>query len=177
MLKGEKVNIRPMGTGDVELFYNWNTEKEHMGEFMGVEMYYKDIYIESMKNFFSDSNALYAIIEDKENKPIGMINYRNQRNNQGVVDIGMLLAIPEMRGNGIGEEALRLFVDYLFRTKILARIQFQTRVENIAMRRIGEKVGFTVEGLLRGYRFDQGMYRDYYMVAMTKEDWVNSIII
>ncbi len=175
MLKGQKVNIRPMETDDLELLYKWNTEQEHMGDYMGANMAYKDIYIENIKNNFSDYYTFFAIIEDKENKPIGIIEYHSQKNNQGVGDIGIMLAIPETRGKGIGEEALELFVDYLFKTRVLARIQFQTRVENIAMRSIGEKVGFTVEGILRSYRFDQGMHRDYYMIAMTKEDWINRV--
>lgn len=176
MLKGQNVNIRPMDKEDLDLFYKWTTNQEYMGEYMGADMFYKDMYIESIKNNFSDYNALHVIIEDKENKPIGVMNYHFQRNNLGVCDIGMMLANETLRGKGIGEEALRLFVDYLFKAKVLARIQFQTRVENTAMRRIGEKVGFTIEGILRNYRFDQGMYRDYYMVAITKEDWLNRII-
>lgn len=173
MLRGQRVNIRPIDKDDLELFYSWNTEQECMGDYMGANMFYKEMYMESMKSNFSDYNVMYAIIEDKENKPIGIIDYHIQRNNQGVADIGMLIADPSMRGKGIGEEALSLISDHLFKTKVLARIQYQTRVENIAMKRIGEKVGFMVEGTLRSYRFDQGMYRDYYMIAMTKEDWIN----
>lgn len=171
MLKGEKVNIRPMCNDDLEFFYLWHTEQEHMGNFMGADMYYKDMYFENMKKNLTDHTALFAMIEDKENRPLGIINY-HQKNHHVVAEIGMLLAYPADRGKGIGEETLRLFTDYLFRTKAIARIQYQTRVDNAAMRRIGEKVGYTVEGVLRNYFYDQGKFRDYYMIAMTKEDWL-----
>ncbi|MGB7606363.1 MAG: GNAT family N-acetyltransferase, partial [Lutisporaceae bacterium] len=100
MLKGQKVNIRPIDKDDLELFYKWTAEQECMGDFMGANMFYKDIYIESIKNSFSDYNVMYAIIEDKENKPIGIIDYHIQKNNQGIADIGMLIANPETRGKG-----------------------------------------------------------------------------
>lgn len=176
MLKGQKVNIRPMCNEDLELFYTWHTEQEHMGDFMGASMHYKDAYVENMKKNFSDHHSMFAIIEDKESKPLGIISYRS-RNDSAVAEVGMLLADPEVRGKGIGEEALRLFTDYLFNIRTFARIQYQTRVDNAAMKRIGEKVGYTVEGILRNYFYDQGKYRDYYMIAMTREDWLANQII
>jgi RimJ/RimL family protein N-acetyltransferase len=143
-----------------------------MGDYMGANMFYKDAYIEHMKKNLTEYTSMFAIIEDKENKPLGIISYHTLKNNQSVAEVGMLLADPDIRGKGIGEEALRLFTDYIFNTKTLARIQYQTRVDNAAMKRIGEKIGYTVEGVLRGYWYDQGKYRDYYMIAMTKEDWL-----
>lgn len=173
MLRGKMINIRPMNSEDLELFYTWMSEQEYMGDYMGAEMYYKDTYIENMKKNFSDHNTMFAVIEDKDKKPLGIINFFTHRGNSVTADIGMLLADASTRGKGIGEEALRLFTDFLFNTKTFARIQYQTRVENIAMKRIGEKVGYSVEGILRNYRFDLGRCRDYYMIAITREDWLN----
>ena len=67
---------------------------------------------------------------------------------------------------------MRIFIEYLFNSKQIMRVQFLTRVDNRSMVTIGEKVGFISEGILRKYRFEQGEYRDFYMMAITREEWV-----
>jgi RimJ/RimL family protein N-acetyltransferase len=173
MLRGQKLNIRPMSEADLELFYTWMSEQECMGDFMDADMHYKDSFIESFKKQFNDSTIFYGIIEDKNCKPLGVINHRAIRQGSGGTEIGMMIAEPECRSKGIGQEALSMFVNYIFKTKPFFRIQYHTRVDNISMKTIGEKIGFTVEGILRNYSYNQGAYRDHYIIAITREDWLN----
>lgn len=172
MLKGKNINIRPMGSEDLEIFYTWQTNQEHMGPFMGAQLHYKESFTEGIKKMFQDHNAFITIIEDKEGKPIGVLNYNLVRQGLCGIEIGMLIAEEGYRGKGIGKEALALFVDFLFTSKPFFRIQYQTRTDNVAMKSIGEKLGFTVEGRMKGYMYDQGSYKDYYLLAMTREDWL-----
>lgn len=39
------------------------------------------------------------------------------------------------------------------------------------MRTIGEKAGFILEGVLKKYKFEQGDYRDYCLMAVTRDEW------
>ncbi len=172
MLKGKNINIRPMSHEDVDIFYKWQTTQEHMGPFMGAQLHYKENFAEGIKKMFQDHNAFITIIEDKEGKPIGVLNYNLVRQGLCGIEIGMLIAEEDYRGKGIGKEALAMFVDYLFTSKPYYRILYETRVDNIAMKNIGEKLGFKVEGVMKGYMYDQGSYRDYYLLAITREDWL-----
>ena len=172
MLTGNKCLIRPLSIEDLDLTYKWSTEQNHLGSFMGAKMIYKDKYKEKMKNVFSDNSSFYAIIEDTSNHPLGLINYFQTKASDVTLEIGILIAKPEARGKGIGEEALRLFIDYIFNTQPqIRRIQFKTRIDNKGMKRIGEKVGFKIEGTLRNYKFDQGEIRDYHMASIIRENW------
>jgi [ribosomal protein S5]-alanine N-acetyltransferase len=67
----------------------------------------------------------------------------------GNSEIGIAL-FPEHRGHGIGTEAQRQLVDYLFSTTIAHRLQAGTEVGNGAEQRALERVGFRREGVQRG---------------------------
>ena len=89
----------------------------------------------------------------------------------GVCEIGILV-FGDARGQGFGHEAVALLTEYLF-GEGLARVQASTTVENVPMRRVLERVGYTFEGVLRDYlpgadggRDDSAMY------AVTHGDWV-----
>jgi RimJ/RimL family protein N-acetyltransferase len=51
---------------------------------------------------------------------------------------------------GVGTQAQRLLVRYLFAHTPAHRIVASTEVDNVAERRALEKIGFTAEGIARG---------------------------
>lgn len=73
------------------------------------------------------------------------------------IGIGML---PEVRGLGYGTEAQRLLVDYLFAHTHVNRVEATTEVSNTAEQWALSKAGFTREGVLRGFGFRDGAWRD-----------------
>ena len=68
----------------------------------------------------------------------------------GVFEIGIEVFDPAARGNGIGRLALARFVTLLFDEEHAHRIQLTTDVDNLAMQRVAEHVGFTREGRSAG---------------------------
>ncbi|MER5428301.1 GNAT family protein [Streptomyces sp. NPDC002588] len=68
--------------------------------------------------------------------------------------------LPETRGRGVGTEAQRQLVRYLFAHTTVVRIEADTEAENIAEQRALEKVGFSREGLMRSIAFRDGQWRD-----------------
>ena len=88
----------------------------------------------------------------------------------GVCEIGISL-FAEAQGQGFGREAVRLFTQYLF-DEGLERVQASTAVNNAAMRRVLELVGYGFEGILRSYGPTRdGGREDYAMYAATRGDW------
>lgn len=78
-------------------------------------------------------------------------------------------------GRGVMPTALALGVDHLFAAReaggvSLHRVEADIRPENVASRRVVEKLGFREEGLLRRYLFIDGAYRDHIAYALTVED-------
>jgi RimJ/RimL family protein N-acetyltransferase len=89
----------------------------------------------------------------------------------GVFEIGIEVFDPAVRGTGIGRRALELFVTHLFEQERAHRVQLTTDVDNVAMQRVAEHVGFTREGLLRAFMPSKDGPRDYLMYGVTRADW------
>ena len=171
MLNGDNVIIRPIEKGDFELFYSWIQNQKYLGDFMDMEMVYKDYFLENFEKSTKNVTRFYAIIEDKDGKSIGEINSMEVIGSNTTLEIGLLIAEESSRGKGIGIECIRLFVNYLFKTKNIMRIQYKTRTDNVAMKTIGEKTGFKIEGVLKKYGFVDGDFRDFYVMAITRDNW------
>ncbi|MDH5225630.1 MAG: GNAT family N-acetyltransferase, partial [Actinomycetota bacterium] len=58
----------------------------------------------------------------------------------------------------------------LFIDEAAHRVQLTTDVENEAMSRVAERVGFTLEGVLRSFMPSADGPRDYRMYAITGSD-------
>lgn len=110
-----------------------------------------------------DSSHLTVTVGDEcagvvEWRPVGRM---------GNCEIGIAL-FPDHRGHGVGTEAQRLLVDYLFDTTTAHRIQAGTEVDNVAEQTALEQVGFRREGVTRGHHFRAGEWRDSVMYAVLR---------
>jgi RimJ/RimL family protein N-acetyltransferase len=92
----------------------------------------------------------------------------------GVFEIGIEVHDPAARGSGIGRQALDQFVSHLFEEEHAHRVQLTTDVDNAAMRRVAERLGFALEGTLRGFMPSPDGPRDYLMYAITRADWLET---
>jgi RimJ/RimL family protein N-acetyltransferase len=89
----------------------------------------------------------------------------------GVCEIGITL-LPDVRGKGFGREAVAQFTELLFSEKAMERVQASTALDNMAMRRVLELVGYRYEGVLRSYApGGAGAREDYVMYAVVRPDW------
>jgi RimJ/RimL family protein N-acetyltransferase len=109
----------------------------------------------------------WFFIEKKDGTKIGYVAHYLARR-QHEIGYGV---IPEERGKGYCTEAATIIVDYLFLTKNIMRIQADADAENMASRRVLEKVGFTHEGVLRKMFFVQGEWRDAVLYSILRDEW------
>jgi len=89
----------------------------------------------------------------------------------GVFELGIDVFEEADRGKGLGTEALRLLLTRLFERERAHRVQATTDVDNAAMRRVCDRMGFAFEGVLRSFMPSASGPRDYAMYAITKDDW------
>jgi hypothetical protein len=72
-------------------------------------------------------------------------------------------------------EAVKLIVEYLFRTKDIERIEALTDTDNLASQGVLEKVGFKREGILRKRALIKGEYRDDLIYGILREEWIMNV--
>jgi ribosomal-protein-alanine N-acetyltransferase len=75
-------------------------------------------------------------------------------------------------GRGLMTEALAAVVGYGLVDMGLNRIEALVDPRNRAMLRVLEKLGFTVEGMLREYEIEGGVPVDLYMLSLLRREWL-----
>jgi RimJ/RimL family protein N-acetyltransferase len=117
-------------------------------------------------------NGFLEFAVEADGRFVGTVQARRPENAmpRGVFEIGIEL-LPEERGRGFGREAVQSMVELLFQTHGAHRVQASTWVENAAMRRVLERLGWRLEGVLREFMpTAEGELHDYALYAVTTSD-------
>jgi len=88
----------------------------------------------------------------------------------GAYEIGVLVLEPAERGRGVGTAAVTLLTELLFVERNAHRVHFLTDVDNAAMRRSGERIGYRLEGIVRGSVELDGQLHDDALYGLTRDD-------
>jgi RimJ/RimL family protein N-acetyltransferase len=79
-----------------------------------------------------------------------------------------LIGDPAFRGQGLAEEATRLWIEYGVNSLDLEKIYVSTLQTHLSNIRLNEKVGFHVEGLLRDEVLIDGTRHDVLRMGYCK---------
>ena len=82
---------------------------------------------------------------------------------------------PTARSKGTGTEAVRLLTKLIFENSRLRRLFAHVHVENLASRRVLEKNGYALEGVLRQHFIVNGQPTDEALYAILRSDLVQLI--
>jgi RimJ/RimL family protein N-acetyltransferase len=115
-----------------------------------------------------DGGVLMVVRGDER---LGFMNWRRRLSAPAAHcwEIGIAL-LPEARGQGYGTQAHRLLARYLFAHTTVHRIEAATEVGNLAEQRALDKAGFTREGVLRGFGWRDGAWRDGVTYSLLRTD-------
>lgn len=98
----------------------------------------------------------------------GTIDLRVGPDDPQVGEVGFLIA-PAHRGRGYATTAVRTLTDWGFDALGLARVQWRAEVGNEPSRRVAQKAGFTMEGLLRQSLEDDGRRYDCWVGSRLRD--------
>lgn len=122
----------------------------------------------------ADDRAVLAV-ENEDGDLIGSVSWFSVQHGPTAacraINIGISL-FPPARGKGYGTDTQRQLAEYLFRTKLVERIEAGTDIDNIAEQRALESAGFTREGVLRHAQFRAGEWRDVVLYSRLRSDLV-----
>jgi ribosomal-protein-alanine N-acetyltransferase len=172
LLEGKRVNLRALEKEDIEFFADCFNNLDFWGDNPFWEQVSKS---EWMKHFENPPNAAVLvewtrfIVQKKNGSRIG-VAWHMLNQPYRMMEISYFLVSNE-RGKGYGTEVVRLLVDYLFLSKDIVRIQATTNVRNKASQRLLEKTGFRIEGTMRKFQFVKGVWTDYYLHSILRDEW------
>jgi RimJ/RimL family protein N-acetyltransferase len=87
--------------------------------------------------------------------------------------VGLSL-LPAARGRGLGVDVVRLLCHYGFAVRGLRRLQVDTLADNAAMIAAATRVGFELEGTLRGSAWVDGRVLDEVVLGLLAAEWTSS---
>jgi len=174
LLEGKLVNLRAIEKEDVDFQFACVNQINFWGEYTHppyeqIPKWYLMQLAENPNDFQKVIEFKVFIIEKKDGTKIGLIWHHTNRP-YGTMEIGCFL-VPSERGKGYGAEATQLMVDYLFLSKDIVRIDICTNVRNKPAQRALEKAGFRVEGTIRKHQLVRGVWNDFYLLGILREEW------
>lgn len=120
-------------------------------------------FIKSLEN--NDSKRVYAVYTKFENIHIGNISLQNIDRTNKKAEVALIFGEKQFWNKGYATEALSLLIKIAKNIK-LHRLYFGTHAENIAMQKLGERLGFLKEGVLKDSQLKNGKYNDIVLYGL-----------
>jgi RimJ/RimL family protein N-acetyltransferase len=169
-VRGTRVRLRPLTLADVEpLAAAADEDPGNLGP--GGDDRRERLRRQIERSPTLVSEGFLALAVEVDGDLVGDVQARAPKNAMppGVCEIGISL-FADARGRGVGREAVELFTRYLLDEGI-ERVQASTALDNAAMRRVLERLGFAFEGVLRDFApAAEGGREDYALYAFTRRD-------
>ena len=170
-ISGERLYLSPVSHDDADSFIKWINEDKtlavNFGQYPLIVSSISDLnwIYEPPKNMHR-----FAIVLHDNDTLIGSISLHNIDHLNRNAYIGVFIGGEENRGKGCGAEAIRLILEYGFKTMNLHSINLTVHADNYAGIKCYEKVGFRVVGRLPEVLFINGKYVDkIYMSILESE--------
>lgn len=172
-LIGKKIILRELKENDMQLFNKLMNSSEIEQSVVGwskpVTMIEQITWFQNIKNYDTIRYTI-ANIDDTEIYGTLIISKLDWKNRSCGLDIKLL---SDARGKGIGNESIKLAIDYIFNELNMNRIGINIIDTNIPSKKLFEKNGFVKEGVLREAVFKNGKYNNLFTYSLLKKDYLN----
>lgn len=101
---------------------------------------------------------------------IGTVSARDLSRVQGRIEVGYMLS-GEYVGRGLGTRAVSMMLERLFSMPFLYRVWLGTAADNLASQGLARKLGFTLEGVMRGHYVVDGTRKDQQVWGLLRPEW------
>lgn len=166
----EKINIRKFNVEDIENKIRWINDADNN------QYLHYDLPLEYNKTLswyekIKDNEARYDAIIEYNNVPVGVIGLINIDEKNKKAEYYITLGEKEYKGKGIATIATKQIIDYGFNNYNIEKIWLCVDDKNTIAKKLYEKVGFKLEGILKKDIYFKGEMIDRCMYGICKEDW------
>jgi RimJ/RimL family protein N-acetyltransferase len=110
----------------------------------------------------------FAIVDAEDGSFLGIAVAVRLDEQASEAELGYILA-PEARGRGAATEALRRLTEWGF-ARGLQRLELRVDGDNEPSKRVAERCGYTLEGVLRSVHFKEGRRSDLFIYSRLPGD-------
>lgn len=160
-LVGRKVAVQPYGAADVTVDHvGWLNDPEVV-KFSNQRFRRHDLascqaYFDS---FAGSANSFLSVRRLSDDKAVGTLTvYRSPHH--GTADVGIMIGEPSAWGQGIGQDAWSLVIDWLIEGEKLRKVTAGTLGCNMGMLRLMQRSGMVEEAIRREQELVDGVAQD-----------------
>jgi RimJ/RimL family protein N-acetyltransferase len=174
VLEGEGIRLEPMGPEHAQGLYNRGRCAEDwslLPRACFVDLADTRQWIDEA---LADNSALpFVIVESAKGKVVGSTRYLNIRPEHRSLEIGWTWLGQEWQRTGVNTEVKALLLTHAFERLACIRVEFKTDARNLRSQRALERIGATMEGVLRNHMIVQGgYYRDSVYFSVIDSEWL-----
>ncbi len=180
VLEDERVILRPVSISDISLLEEYVINEPELWQFSLVAIQKPaDLrgYIESAIQSRTDKFAYAFIVYDKVTQAyVGSTRFYDIQSGFETTQLGYTWYSKKVWGTGLNQHCKFLLLQFAFEQMYFKRVEF--RADNNNKRSIAamQKIGCTIEGVLRSHLpKPDGTRRDSIVLSITKEDWESSV--
>jgi RimJ/RimL family protein N-acetyltransferase len=176
MIKGKKVVLRKVKTGDLPLLHKWINYPSVKRFWHGRDKTRSKDWIERhFTPIISGKSDSSCWVIEVVNKPIGLMYNTPGKSDgnefNGRIELDILIGEVEEWGKGYGTDALQAMINFIFEKQRAERVFLTPYVSNDRAIHLYQKVGFQKEGILRHFEKFEGKFVDCIMMSIIKEDF------
>ena len=174
VLENETVKLIPLKTEHWEVL--WPVAKQmDLYQYGSSDISTIDKLKDYIKTALTDERVIaFTIFDKRTNTYVGSTRYGLIDSKNKVLHIGWTWISPATQGTGFNHKMKFLMLEYAFETLQFKKVEFRIDERNIKSRKAVEKLGATLEGILRKNVTTKGNFRrSSCCYGILKEEWEN----
>lgn len=171
MIIGERVILRPLGREDLPMMCKWRNDPEarrFLFSYLPISMAEEEVWFEG---YLRQGKNRVFIAQTRDGKPIGYLLVSNIDHKNQNAEIGIHIDEKEYQGQGLGKDALRTLLRFLFSEMNLHRVYLYVHDYNERAINFYKKMGFVMEGTLRDAIFTEGGFHDNLLFSILRKEF------
>lgn len=170
-IKGNLVYLSPMDLkNEAKIITQWINEDEDIAYFSGFfNSLLGEEKTEKMIEKWNEDPFSFSIVDMKDHEYVGNISLFGFDSQKMVATLGIFIGKP-YRGRGIGQEAIKLIIDYAFNSLNMRAIHLEVFAYNEKAYSVYKKLGFVECGRWHESRYHQGKYHDVILMELLREE-------
>ena len=172
-LIGERLYLRESDFQDCTYFAKWE-QLDSVTKFLTIDRdrNYQQVVTEFVKRLGDATQLQFTICLKENGEPIGRIYISRIDEHYDSLDLTRIyIGDDRFRGQGYGEEALRLVLRFAFAEKGCERVTLDYFTGNETAANLYRKLGFQEEGVMRHSGKKEGVYIDLHLMSILRKEY------
>lgn len=176
VLENHHVRIAPLTEKDADHLFPVAAEDKSLVQYSPYDIHepalLREYVTKSLQDRKNEKRYAFSIFDKEMKAYAGSTSFANISNPDKRIEIGWTWIGPHFQGTGLNASCKYLMLQYIFETLEFERAEFKTDERNVLSRKALEKIGATMEGVLRSHTvLTDGFRRNTVYYSILKPEW------